>query len=150
MAKPAEQVVDQRPAVAEEDDSADPAAEKAVDGFEMFRAGRKSDEPDGDEDRAEIKRSASDAVHDRRHHGRNGTIDLQMWGEGPVLSRVRHIEASERASRTTAKRGAGATRGVYVHCVKTVFNRRIAPRQALTKYDAEFKSIFIPRLSGNC
>ena len=76
VAEAAEHVVHQRPGVAEQDELADMSRDPI--GPVIGLAGRRRDQPPGDQQRADIERPAGDAVNDRHDHGGNRLVDLQM------------------------------------------------------------------------
>ena len=79
MPDAAEQMMQQRPGVAEHDQPADEARGEGLHIGVSRRARGRRDQPPGQKQRAEIQRHAGDAMDDGKRHRQRPAVGLQMW-----------------------------------------------------------------------
>ena len=91
MADATEHVVEQSPRVAEQHQLPDQAAHEPFEIGVGIWAGRRRDQPPGEQQHSKIERGTGDPMHDRHHHRQHRLVDLQVRRKRarPLCSRCR-------------------------------------------------------------
>src|SRR5262245_55773496 len=109
VADAAQHVMDQRPGVAEQDESPEERVDEGAEGRIGVRARARRDQPPRHQQRADIEPPAGDAMQDRHRHRQWPAIDLQVGRERPLGG----LSTGHYQSSSDAKPGAPSPQGSY-------------------------------------